>query len=136
MARQWLQHGVANCAMVIGFEKMMPGSLSSHFNDRTNPMDKTMFKMATTRGVAAKVPGAPQLFGNAGREYIEKFGAKAEDFGEIARINHEHSVNNPYSQFQDVYTLEQIMKSPKIHEPLTKLQWYVTLPPHELHVKW
>lgn len=53
---------------------------------------------------------------------VSRFGAKAEDFGEIARINHAHSVNNPYSQFQDVYTLEQIMASPKIHEPLTKLQ--------------
>lgn len=37
-------------------------------------------------------------------------------------MNHEHSQRNPYSQFKDVYTLEQILKSPKIHEPLTKLQ--------------
>ena len=45
-----------------------------------------------------------------------------EDFAEIARINHEHSKRNPYSQFKDEYTLEQIMKAPMIHEPLTKLQ--------------
>jgi sterol carrier protein 2 len=45
-----------------------------------------------------------------------------EDFAEIARVNHEHSKRNPYSQFKDEYTLEQIMKSPLIHEPLTKLQ--------------
>lgn len=51
-----------------------------------------------------------------------RYGAKAEDFAEIARINHAHSVNNPYSQFQDVYTREQIQKATMIHEPLTKLQ--------------
>jgi len=51
-----------------------------------------------------------------------RYGAKPEDFAEIARINHEHSQRNPYSQFQDVYTLEQIMKAPMIHEPLTKTQ--------------
>lgn len=51
-----------------------------------------------------------------------RYGAKNEDFAEIARINHEHSKRNPYSQFQDEYTLEQIMKAPMIHEPLTKLQ--------------
>jgi sterol carrier protein 2 len=51
-----------------------------------------------------------------------RFGAKAEHFAEIARVNHEHSKRNPYSQFQDEYTLEQIMKAPMIHEPLTKLQ--------------
>jgi sterol carrier protein 2 len=45
-----------------------------------------------------------------------------EDFAEIARVNHEHSKRNPYSQFKDEYTLEQIMKSQLIHEPLTKLQ--------------
>ena len=37
-------------------------------------------------------------------------------------MNHLHSGKNPYSQFQDVYTLEQVMKAPMIHEPLTKLQ--------------
>lgn len=51
-----------------------------------------------------------------------RYGAKPEDFAEIARINHEHSTRNPYSQFQDVYTLEQIMKAPTISKPLTKLQ--------------
>lgn len=51
-----------------------------------------------------------------------RYGAKPEDFAEIGRINHAHSVQNPYSQFQDVYSLEQIMKAPMISEPLTKLQ--------------
>lgn len=37
-------------------------------------------------------------------------------------MNHEHSTRNPYSQFQDVYTLDQIMKATEIHAPLTKLQ--------------
>jgi sterol carrier protein 2 len=53
---------------------------------------------------------------------VSRFGAKAEDFAEIARVNHEHSQRNPYSQFQDVYTQEQILQSPMIFEPLTKLQ--------------
>lgn len=55
-------------------------------------------------------------------EHRRRYGAKPEDFAEIARINHAHSVNNPYSQFQDVYTLEQIQNAPMIHAPLTKLQ--------------
>jgi sterol carrier protein 2 len=65
---------------------------------------------------------APKLFGNAGKEHMEKYGTKLEHFAKIAEKNHRHSVNNPYSQFRDVYTLDQIMKSPKIHYPLTKLQ--------------
>lgn len=56
------------------------------------------------------------------RSFLYRYGATNEDFAEIARVNHEHSQRNPYSQFKDVYTLEQIMKAPMIHEPLTKLQ--------------
>lgn len=51
-----------------------------------------------------------------------RYGAKNEDFAEIGRINHAHSKNNPYSQFQQQYTLQQVMESPNVFGPLTKLQ--------------
>lgn len=51
-----------------------------------------------------------------------RYGARAEDFAEIARISHEHSQRNPYAQFQKEYTIEEILKGPMIHYPLTKLQ--------------
>jgi sterol carrier protein 2 len=51
-----------------------------------------------------------------------RYGAKEEDFAEIARISHEHSQRNPYAQFQTEYSLDQILNSPMIHSPLTKLQ--------------
>jgi sterol carrier protein 2 len=121
LARNVISHGGADCVLVVGFEKMMPGSLQSFWQDRSNPTGTTTEMMKETRGITNS-PGAAQMFGNAGREYMEKYSAKPEDFAEIARINHEHSQRNPYSQFQDVYSLEQIMKSPMIHEPLTKLQ--------------
>ncbi|KAG4442104.1 hypothetical protein IFR05_002390 [Cadophora sp. M221] len=121
LARNVISHGGADCIMVVGFEKMNPGSLQSFWNDRSNPTGTSGDMMKETRGIT-NAPGAAQMFGNAGREYMEKYGAKNEDFAEIARVNHEHSQRNPYSQFKDVYTHEQIMKSPMIHEPLTKLQ--------------
>lgn len=62
------------------------------------------------------------MFGNAGIEHMKKYGTKPEHFAKIAYKNHLHSVNNPYSQFQEKYTLEQIMKSPNVFGPLTKLQ--------------
>jgi sterol carrier protein 2 len=37
-------------------------------------------------------------------------------------VSHEHSQRNPYAQFQQEYTLKQILDSPMIHAPLTKLQ--------------
>ena len=121
MARQMASHGQVDCAMVVGFEKMFAGSLQSFFQDRANPTQTSGDMMKATRGVT-NAPGAAQMFGNAGREYMENYGAEEKDFAEIARVNHMHSEKNPYSQFRDVYTLEQVLGSPQIHAPLTKLQ--------------
>jgi acetyl-CoA acetyltransferase len=62
------------------------------------------------------------MFGNAGREHMEKYGTTAEQFAKIGWKNHKHSVNNPYSQFQDEYSLEDILNAPMVYAPLTKLQ--------------
>ncbi|KAG7329674.1 hypothetical protein KOW79_005896 [Hemibagrus wyckioides] len=121
MARQLVQGGLADCVLALGFEKMERGSLSSKYMDRINPMDKHMEVMINRYGLAA-APAAPQMFGNAGREHMEKYGTKPEHFAKIAWKNHKHSTNNPYSQFQDEYSLEQVIKSRKVFEFLTLLQ--------------
>jgi sterol carrier protein 2 len=121
MAKQFVEGGLAECTMALGFEKMEKGSLGIKYTDRTTPMDKHFKLMVAERGFA-KAPGAPQMFGNAGLEHMEKYGTTAEQFAKIGWKNHKHSVNNPYSQFQDEYTLEQILQSPTVYGPLTKLQ--------------
>lgn len=71
MARQMVSYGAADCVLVVGFEKMNPGSLQSMYNDRENPTSLFGMMMAETRGVT-NAPGAAQMFGNAGVEYKEK----------------------------------------------------------------
>src|SRR5262250_2549208 len=121
MAKQFVEGGLADCALALGFEKMEKGSLGVKFQDRTNPMDKQFEVMVQLRNFAP-APPAPQFFGNAGREHMERYGTTAEQFAKIGWKNHKHSVNNPYSQFQDEYTLQQILEAPTVYGPLTKLQ--------------
>jgi len=121
MAKQLLESGNADCVLALGFEKMERGSLSSKYHDRTNPMDKHVEVMAEIAGINNS-PITAQMFGNAGKEHMEKYGTKPEHLAKIAYKNHKHSVNNPYSQFQEDYTMEQILNSPCIYGPLTKLQ--------------
>jgi sterol carrier protein 2 len=121
LAKQLVEGGLVECAMALGFEKMEKGSLGIKYTDRTVPMDKHMKAMVEKRGFA-KAPAAPQMFGNAGREHMEKYGTKPEVFARIGHKNHKHSVNNPYSQFQDEYSLEDILNAPMVYDPLTKLQ--------------
>jgi acetyl-CoA acetyltransferase len=121
LGRKFIQGGLADCVLALGFEKMEKGSLGVKYTDRTMPLDKHFMDMNERRGITGSPPAA-QMFGNAGREYMERYGVKAESFARIGEKNHRHSVNNPYSQFQDEYTLEDILNAPMIHDPLTKLQ--------------
>jgi len=121
MAKQFIEGGIADCILAMGFEKMEKGSLGVKFTDRTNPMDKHFEAMVDLRGFA-QAPPAPQFFGNAGREHMDRYGTTAEQFAKIGHKNHKHSVNNPYSQFQQEYSLEDILNAPMVYDPLTKLQ--------------
>jgi acetyl-CoA acyltransferase len=122
LAKKLVEGGVADCVLALGFEKMEKGSLGIKYTDRTTPMDRHVGDMINRRGYEATAPPAPQMFGNAGREYMERYGVTAETFARIGEKNHRHSVNNPYSQFRDEYTLQDILDAPMVYDPLTKLQ--------------
>ncbi|CAG8608157.1 1725_t:CDS:2 [Ambispora leptoticha] len=121
MARQLVEAGLIDCALALGFEKMAPGPLTVNFTDRTNPVELSILLMSEARGIeSASIPA--QIFGNAGIEYCEKYGATPDHMAKIAEKNHRHSANNPYSQFRNILSLDQIKSSPHIFGPLTKFQ--------------
>lgn len=121
MAKQLVEGGMADCVMALGFEKMERGPLQMKYADRTSPMGKHVEVMIDQRGFESG-PVTAQLFGNAAKEHMEKFGSTKDHLIKIAQKNHKHSTNNPYSQFQDEYSFDEIKNSPSIFDPLTKLQ--------------
>ncbi len=121
LARQAVKGGIVDCALAVGFEKMEKGSLGVKYTDRTNAIDKHAARMFEIRDPEAS-PGAPQMFGNAGRDHMDKYGSEPDHYAWIGWKNHKHSVNNPYAQFQDEYSIEDIKAAKMIHDPLTKLQ--------------
>lgn len=122
LARRAVAGGLSDCALALGFEKMEKGSLGLKYTDRTFPLDRHIQTMVDGRGGWEESPPAPQMFGNAGREHMERYGSRPEHFAWIGWKNHKHSVNNPYAQFQNEYSLRDIENAPVVHEPLTKLQ--------------
>src|SRR6201990_2149833 len=121
LARQAVKGGLVDCALAVGFEKMEPGSLGVKYTDRTNALDKHAMRMFEIRDPESSPP-APQMFGNAGRDHMEKYGSTPDHFAWIGGKKHKHSGQNPYAQFQDEYSLEDIKAAKMIHDPLTKLQ--------------
>ncbi|MFC8507405.1 lipid-transfer protein [Streptomyces sp. NPDC057411] len=124
MARQLVEGGIADCVLALGFEKMARGALgggSDGGDFKTSPVARHYGIMAAAHGFEMTPPTA-QIFGNAAREHMDRYGTTEVQLAAVAAKNHRHSSRNPNAQFQDVYTVEEILAAKTIHRPLTKLQ--------------
>lgn len=124
MARQFVEGGINDCVLALGFEKMKKGALGGGADGgdfKTSPVARHYGIMAAGHGFEMSPPTA-QIFGNAAREHMERYGTTAAQLAAVGAKNHRHSANNPNAQFQEVYTVEEILAAKTIHEPLTKLQ--------------
>jgi len=121
LGRQAIEGGLADCVLVVGFEQMEKGALTSKWSDRTNPLDQHVAVMSKEQGFNSS-PAAAQMFGGAGREYRWKWGTKKETFGKISEKARKHAANNPYAVFTEKLTLEDIMASAEVFDPLTRYQ--------------
>ena len=113
LAASAIRGGLADCTLALGFEKMQPGSLAAAYEDREWPMQKHVDALAEMREYAS--PPAPWMYGVAGLEHNERYGSTPEHFAKIAEKNHRHSANNPYAQFQDVYTVDDIKNAKMVY---------------------
>ncbi|MET8470995.1 lipid-transfer protein [Streptomyces sp. NPDC006422] len=124
MARQFVEGGISDCVLALGFEKMQRGALGGGADGgdfKTSPVARHYGIMAARHGFEMSPPTA-QIFGDAAREHMEKYGTTEAQLAAVGAKNHRHSVNNPYAQFQDPYTVDEILAAKTIHMPLTKLQ--------------
>ncbi|WP_169986867.1 lipid-transfer protein [Microbispora sp. H10836] len=122
LAREWVQAGLVDVALAVGFEKMTKEALNPPGGmPKVTIVDRHLAVPAAGRGWA-NAPMTAQFFGNAAREHMERYGTTAEQIAAVAVKNHRHSVNNPYAQFRDEYTLEQVLADKSIHAPLTRSQ--------------
>ncbi|MGW2627809.1 lipid-transfer protein [Streptomyces chattanoogensis] len=124
MARQFVEAGINDCVLALGFEKMKRGALGGGGGESdfaTSPVARHYGVMAAAHGFEMTPPTA-QIFGNAAREHMDRYGTTAEQLAAVGAKNHRHSAHNPHAQFQDVYTVEEILAAKTIHRPLTKLQ--------------
>jgi len=122
LARQAVGHGVVECALALGFEQMTPGALGIVFNDRPIPMFTFFEKLWTFTPPVAGAAPAGQLFGGAGLEYQQKYGAKTETFAKISVKARKHAQYNERAIFRDQLTVEEVLASPPQAPPLTRLQ--------------
>jgi acetyl-CoA acyltransferase len=124
MAAQWVAGGLNDCVLALGFEQMKKGALGGGMDAgdfAASPLARHYTLMAELHGFEPSPPTA-QIFGDAARDHMDRYGTTPEQLAMVAVKNHKHSVNNPNAQFQTEYSLQEILDAKEIHRPLTKLQ--------------
>ncbi|WP_339184162.1 lipid-transfer protein [Oceanobacillus sp. FSL W7-1293] len=121
LARQAVESGAAECALAFGFEEMQPGALGENWSDRTSPFQWLYDQFDVLNPELPDGPVALKVFGAAGIEYLEKYGANPDIFGKVAVKSRQHAVHNPYSLFTNRITLDEVMQSPEVYPGLKRL---------------
>ncbi|GII92959.1 lipid-transfer protein [Sinosporangium siamense] len=120
-ARQAIASGAADCVLVLGFEQMRRGALVEHWDDRPSPMARSQETMAELQGHEPDVPLAARFFGGAGREYMRTYDVGPEVFAKVSVKARRHAAANPYAVFREPLTVEEVLASPAVYGPLTRL---------------
>jgi sterol carrier protein 2 len=121
LARQAVESGAVDCALALGFEQMQRGAITMYWEDRPSPV-ASFDEVAREVQEVTDAPFAAQYFGGAGAAYAERYGTKPETFAAISVKSRRHAANNPYAVFRDPVTVDEVMASPHIYGPLTRLQ--------------
>lgn len=122
LARQLVESGAADCVLAVGFEQMQRGKLVQHWQDRPTPFDVFNDTTAGLQGLDAEAPMAAQYFGGAAREYAAAHDIAPSTWGRVSVKARAHAANNPYAVFREPITLEEVMASPSVFDPITRLQ--------------
>ncbi len=122
LARQAVASGEAECVLALGFEQMQRGALGVHYTDRPDPSQRLLDAMHATQGIDRQAPIAAQLFGGAGRMHMQLYGTRADTFARIAVKARRHAQHNPNAIFRQPLTLDEVLASPMVFDPLTRLQ--------------
>ena len=122
LARQAVESGMVECAIALGFEQMQPGALKGAWDDRPSPMARFAEKMTEKQGFEPQAPRAAQFFGGAARDYMAQYGIRRDTFGRISVKARQHAARNPLAVFRQTLTLDEVMASAPVFDPLTRFQ--------------
>ena len=83
--------------------------------------DKGDRQPAPEEGAGEKRSMFMDFYAAFARSHMAKYGTTKEQFARIAVKNHYHGSLNPHAQYREVYSLEDVLASPPVAEPLTRL---------------
>lgn len=138
VAWMYVASGMYDIALAVGMEKLYHEDKTRSFKAIGAAVDVEWVQQMAAQAKAAQEKQKadnPDVAEGAGekrsmfmdfyaafaRSHMAKYGTTKEQFARVAVKNHYHGSLNPHAQYREVYSLEDVLASPPVAEPLTRL---------------
>ena len=113
-ARAQILAGLCDVALVVGADAAPKGFFAPTGGDRADDPDWLRFRVLGATN--------PVYFGLYARRRMELYGATELDFAKVKVKNSRHGYTNPYARYKKAFTIEDVLASPMVSDPLRLLQ--------------
>ena len=100
--------GAVDFALAVGAEKMPRG-----FMDPSQLYPEWQIKMGLSQN--------PMYWALKARRHMAEYGTTLEQLAKVAFKNHRNSVHNPNAMYQKAFSIDEILNSRKVNDPITLL---------------
>jgi len=124
--------GFHDCVLALGMEKLYHPDKTKSFAALAGAVDVELLAqlkeaLAGMKGAGGGNGGGEKrslfmdVYAAAARQHMARYGTTVEHFAAIAAKNSVHGSLNPRAQYQEPHTVEEVLASPMIASPLTRL---------------
>lgn len=110
LARSRILAGQSEVALVVGADTTPKGFLAPNAGERPDDPDWLRFRLA---GITN-----PTYFALWARRRVELYGATPEDFAKVKAKNSRHGLTNPNARYRKEFSVDDVLNSPYVSEPL------------------
>jgi acetyl-CoA acetyltransferase len=114
IARSRILAGLCDVAIVVGADTTPKGFLAPTWASDASDPDFRRFRLLGATN--------PTYFALYARRRMELYGATEEDFALVKVKNAKHGLNNPRARYKKEYTVDDVLASPMVSDPLRLLQ--------------
>lgn len=114
IARARILAGLCDVALVVGADTTPKGFLAPTWGDNPSDPDWRRFRLLGATN--------PTYFALYARRRMELNGATEEDFARVKVKNAKHGFANPNARYKKEYSVEDVLESPMVSDPLRLLQ--------------
>lgn len=114
--------GEADVAVAVGAEKLTHPDKARSFAAFDGALDLSAREPGDGGGDAARTRSPfMDVYAGLARDYAQRSGATPADFAAVAVKAHRHGALNPFAQYRDEVTAEEVLASRTVSDPLTLL---------------